>query len=500
MNDPGPATTIRDLLSGDGRGPALVTVGGDVLDRGSLARELDRLCDRLAAVGIAPNDRVAVVLPNGPEMALSLLAVMSLACAAPLNPKYRTEEFAFYLGDLKPVAVLTLQGAYPALMQAAGDVLQLHVKGGGLDIDLVADRPPRAAAGVRAWPSADDQALVLHTSGTTSRPKIVPLRQRHLCASARSIATSLELDASDRSLTVMPLFHIHGIMAGLLAPLSAGAAVVATPGFDAFKFGRWLEDLRPTYYSAVPTMHHLVLARARGGGGSSLRFVRSSSSALPRALFEDLRQLFGVPVIESYGMTEASHQMTANPLPPGVARPGSVGLPAGVEVAILDEDGRLLGPRETGEVAVRGPSVIEGYENNPEANATAFVDGWFRTGDEGYLDGDGYLHLTGRLKEQINRAGEKISPLEVEDVLLGHPAVDEAVVFAVHDDRLGEEVAAAVVLGGEPAPTEADLRAYLGERLAAFKVPRTMLLVEEIPKGPTGKLQRIGMAERLGLE
>ncbi len=494
-----------------------------MLDHESINREVERLCEQLAAAGIGPNDRVALVLPNGPEMALSLLAVMSTACAAPLNPKYRVEEFAFYLEDLKPSAVVTFKGEYPALAAAAGDVPQLDVEGRGLRIDLVASGPSRAKdaaigasgatvtsgaatgangdkAAPRRWPSADDQALVLHTSGTTSRPKIVPLRQRHLAASARNIASCLELDSSDRSLTVMPLFHIHGIMAGLLAPLSAGACVVPTPGFDAFKFARWLEELRPTYYSAVPTMHHLVLARARGGRKTELRFVRSSSSALPRSVYDGLRAAFRVPVIESYGMTEASHQMTANPLPPGVAKAGSVGPAAGAEVAILSQTGELLPARETGEVAVRGQSVVDGYENNPEANSTAFADGWFRTGDEGYLDADGYLFLTGRLKEQINRGGEKISPLEVEAAMLGHPAVDEAAVFAVPDERLGEEVGAAVVLGDAPAPpTPTELRAYLGERLAAFKVPRTILIVDEIPKGPTGKVQRIGLARQLGL-
>jgi acyl-CoA synthetase (AMP-forming)/AMP-acid ligase II len=327
----------------------------------------------------------------------------------------------------------------------------------------------------------------------------VPLRQRHLARSARNIAASLRLTAADRSLTVMPLFHIHGIMAGLLAPLSAGGSVVCTPGFDAFTFHRLLDELEPTYYTAVPTMHQMVLARAPARRASRLRFVRSSSASLPGPVLGGLEQLFGVPVIEAYGMTEAAHQMASNPLPPGVAKPGSVGLAAGIELAILDDADRELAPGERGEVAIRGATVVDGYENNPAANEAAFTGGWFRTGDEGMLDEDGYLFLTGRLKEQINRGGEKISPVEIDAVLLAHPAVAEAVTFAIPHEKLGEEVGAAVVLVEDDAATEADLRAYLRERLAAFKVPKRIVIVAEIPKGATGKLQRIGLAEKLTL-
>ena len=296
----------------------------------------------------------------------------------------------------------------------------------------------------------------------------------------------------------MPLFHIHGIMAGMLAPLSVGGSVVCAPGFDAFKFARWLDELRPTYYTAVPTMHQMVIARAGEPRRGALRFVRSSSAALPRSVFDRLGDLFNVPVLEAYGMTEATHQMTCNPLPPASVKPGSVGLATGIEVGILDKENRLLPAGHRGEVVIKGPTVVDGYEDNPEANATAFVDGWFRTGDEGFLDDDGYLFLTGRLKEQINRGGEKISPLEVEEVLLGHPVVVEAVVFAVPHDKLGEDVGAAVVLADGRDPDEQELRTYLGEQLAAFKVPRRISFVTEIPKGATGKVQRVGMADRLG--
>ena len=495
-----------------------MTVEGESIDHDALSGAVDRLAARLRAAGLGPGDRIAVVLPNGPEMALVLLAAMSVGCAAPLNPKYREEEFRFYLDDLRAAALVT-DGSTPAALSAAPEETTIiDLRGDGLsrrprrsptgplaqpaapDAPTPLDRQPTSRRS-RARPTdADDEALVLHTSGTTSRPKIVPLRQRNLAASAQNIAASLQLTAADRSLTVMPLFHIHGIMAGLLAPLAADGCVIATPGFDAFKFHRWLDDLRPTYYTAVPTMHQMVLARSpEARRTTSLRFVRSSSASLPGPVLDGLTELFAVPVVEAYGMTEASHQMTCNPLPPGRTKRGSVGVATGIDVAILDAEHRTLSPGLRGEVAIRGATVVDGYENNPAANEAAFTAGWFRTGDEGKLDDDGYLFLTGRLKEQINRGGEKISPLEVDEILLRHPAVAEAVTFAIPHDKLGEEVGAAVVLIEGQVVSEAELREFLRAQLAPFKVPKQIVLVTEIPKGATGKIQRIGLAGRLEL-
>ena len=492
--------TVYDLLSSEYRGPALIDINGTVIDHPTLRSEVDRLADTLRAFGLGPGDRIALVLPNCPEMVFVLLASMAVGCAAPLNPKYREDEFRFYLDDLDAAALLAFQGSAPEARAAApGTTLVIDVRSDGGPVELVAPAGTTNDRATSGRPGPDDQALVLHTSGTTSRPKIVPLRQRNLASSARNIARSLELTQNDRALAVMPLFHIHGIMASTLAPLSAGAAVIATTGFDAFKFHRWVADLRPTYYTAVPTMHQMVLARAGDRGDTSLRFVRSSSASLPGAVLDDLRELFNVPVIEAYGMTEASHQMTCNPLPPRSTKPGSVGIPTGIEVTILDKTGNEL-PRGTrGEVSIKGPSVVDGYENNPAANEAAFTNGWFRTGDEGMLDDDGYLFLTGRLKEQINRGGEKISPLEIDEILLRHPAIAEAVTFAIPHDKLGEDVGLAAVRVAGSDLTEKELRDYLSAQLAAFKLPRTIVFVDEIPKGATGKIQRIGLAGRLGL-
>ena len=353
-----------------------------------------------------------------------------------------------------------------------------------------------------------DVALVLHTSGTTSRPKMVPLTHGNLAASARHVGRALALGPGDRCLNVMPLFHIHGLVAATLASLAADASVVCTPGFAAADFLGWLDRLRPTWYTAVPTMHQAVLAATRGEPrATTLRLIRSSSAPLPRRTMAELERVFGVPVIEAYGMTEAAHQMTSNPLPPRPRKPGSVGVAAGPEVAVADDAGALLPAGATGEVVIRGPNVTPGYAANPAANAAAFTpDGWFRTGDQGALDADGYLFLSGRLKELINRGGEKVSPIEVDEALMAHPAVAQALAFAIPHPTLGEEVAAAVVLhaasaavDGTPRVAERELRAFAAARLPYFKVPRRVVVVDAIPKGATGKLQRIGLAARLGV-
>jgi acyl-CoA synthetase (AMP-forming)/AMP-acid ligase II len=381
-------------------------------------------------------------------------------------------------------------------------LIEAHMgQDGQLTFSLPRDKGALTGSDARTTVTADDIAMILHTSGTTSRPKRVPIRHRNLIASAGNIGRTYQLGSQDSTLCVMPLFHIHGIVASLLSTLASGGTVICPPGFDGLKFFGWLDEFKPTWYSAVPTMHQLILARAERNAeiikANPLRFIRSSSAPLPPVVLERLEETFGAPVLESYGMTEASHQMTSNPLPPAPHKAGSVGIGIGVEAGIMDENGTLLAPGEIGEVVVRGPNIVDGYENNPEANASAFVDGWFRTGDQGYLDADGYLCLTGRIKELINRGGEKISPLEIDDVLLRHPAVAEALAFAVPHKTLGEEVHAAVVLKGEAS--ERELRQHCAETLAEFKVPRQIHILEALPRGATGKLQRISMAKTLGI-
>lgn len=506
---PGPSTISELLAVGGASSVAIAAPDAQPLTYAGLRSQVARTVDVLNGYGVGRNDRVAIVLPNGPEMAAAFVATAAGATAAPLNPAYRAEEFEFYLSDLRAKALIVEPGRpspAPSVAAKLGlRVLELKPTPGlGAGAFELASAPEvRGARPPGGFAQAEDIALMLHTSGTTSRPKLVPLSQRNIAASARNICATLALAPEDCGLEIMPLFHIHGLMAGLLAPLAAGGRVFCTPGFNALKFFAWMSEARPTWYTAVPTMHQAILARAAPNreviAANPLRFIRSSSSSMPPQIILGLEATFGAPLVESYGMTEATHQMASNPLPPGRRLPGTVGVAAGPEVAIMGERGSLLPPGQMGEIVIRGESVMHGYENNPEANADAFTEGWFRTGDQGMMDAEGYISITGRLKEIINRGGEKISPREVDEVLMDHLAIQQVVTFAVPHARLGEDVAAAVVLREGAKLTEKEVREFAARRLAEFKVPRKVLFLPEIPKGATGKLQRIGLAAKLGL-
>lgn len=501
-------TTLHEMIALQAPASTAMTAPGGVpLPYGSLNQLIAQTTTALNAMGIGRGDRVGIVLPNCPEMATAFVAVASACTAAPLNMAYRADEFEFYLSDLNAKALIVAEGSQtPAIAVASKlgvaviELKALPDQGAG-HFELVA-----AYQGTAALPGpahADDVALILHTSGTTSRPKIVPLTHRNVCASARNISKTLELTSTDRELHVMPLFHIHGLIAGVLAPMAVGSQIFCTPGFNALKFFGWMKECKPTWYTAVPTMHQTILARAAGNmdviEANPLRFIRSSSSSMPPQVIAELEKVFKAPLIESYGMTEAAHQMASSPLPPAMRIPGSVGIAAGPEVAIMDNAGKLLAAGEIGEIVIRGENVTLGYENNDKANAEGFTNGWFRTGDQGTMTPEGYLTLTGRLKEIINRGGEKISPREVDEVLMDHPAVAQVVTFGMPHDKLGEEVAAAVVLREGKTATEQEIRTFVATRMADFKVPKKILIMDEIPKGATGKLQRIGLAQKLGL-
>jgi oxalate---CoA ligase len=499
------------LAAGADDAPAISAPGRSPLDFRALRALIDTTLAQLNGLGIGRNDRVAIVLGNGPEMAACFTACACGVTSAPLNPGYRADEFEFYLSDLNAKALIVEQGsASPAIAVAEKlgvrviDLVAQAERGAGSFVLLprageAADAP--AAHGGHAEP--DDISMVLHTSGTTSKPKIVPLSQANLCASAASIGATLRFTPADCGLNIMPLFHIHGLIAGVLAPLAAGSQVFCTPGFNALKFFAWMDEARPTWYTAVPTMHQTIVARAAKNAEviarHPLRFMRSSSSSMPPQVIRELEAAFGAPLIEAYGMTEATHQMTSNPLPPAARKPGTVGIAAGPEVRIMAKDGSLLPAGGTGEIVIRGANVTLGYENNPAANAEGFAHGWFRTGDQGVMDAEGYLSITGRLKEIINRGGEKISPREVDEILMDHPAVAQVVCFGMPHAKLGEEVAAVVVLREGPPATERELQTFVATRAADYKVPSKILFMDEIPKGATGKLQRIGLAQKLGL-
>lgn len=484
---------------------ALLAAGRSPSSYAQLLGQVDAIGQRLRAAGIGREDRVAVVLPNGPEMASAFLGVAAWSVCAPLNPAYRVDEFEFYLRDLNAKAMIVPAGHGSVACEAARRlqlaVYELDVAAGAAAgmFDLPGMATSECSEAAAAQP--DDVALILHTSGTTSRPKQVPLTQANLCASALNISRQLSLSPDDRTLNVMPLFHIHGLVGALLSSLVTGASVVCASGFDSDRFLADLHEHLPTWYTAVPTMHQSVVAAARANPaavhGHRLRVIRSSSSALPPTVMAELEELFQVPVLESYGMTEAAHQMASNPLPPRPRKAGSVGLPAGPDMAIMDDAGQLLPSGTIGEIVIRGDNVTKGYVGNPEANAAAFTNGWFRTGDLGRTDPDGYFYITGRKKEMINRGGENISPREIDEALLEHPAVLQAVAFAIPHRSLGEDIAAAVVLASESRLGEGELRDFARQRLADFKVPSRIVVVDQIPKGPTGKIQRIGLHEKL---
>ena len=463
-----------------------------------LDSEVARLADILAANGVKPGIPVSIILINGYEFVATFLAVARTgAIAAPLNPAYTTDEFTFYMEDAGARVAILPSGAHPAREAAA----QLGIKtieadlassNGHLHITLSSNGVELTSMVDAHAPADSDIALFLHTSGTTSRPKGVPLRHLNLMKSVENIKNTYALTPYDTSLIVMPLFHVHGLIGATLSTLNSGGTVVVPPRFSASAFWQQQSETNSTWYSAVPTIHQILLTRADDDEAphESFRLIRSCSAALAPTVFDALEDRFGAPVLEAYGMTEASHQMSSSPLPPGARIPGTVGKATGVEVAIMADEktGELASIGDRGEVVIKGENVMWGYHNNEEANADAFVDGWFRTGDQGMLDGNGYLTLTGRLKELINRGGEKISPLEVDATLLEHPAVAEAVCFAAPDEKYGECVQAAVVLSGDCE--QQDIQDFCRERLADFKIPDVIYFTDELPRTATGKIQR----------
>ena len=499
MTHKNPPATLTELLEeGDPSSAAIRTPDGATVTYDSLRRQVHDLAGQLRGFGIERDDRVAIVLPNGLETILSFLAVSTVATAAPLNPAYKADEFRFYMEDTNARALIThSQGSEEVRKAAPPGALWIS-------IDLESNGEARfSIAGESKGshrheaPDPDDIALVLHTSGTTSRPKRVPLTHANLAKSVRNVVDTYQLGPEDASLCVMPLFHVHGLVASTLATLLSGGTVIVPPRFNALNFWRLVEEYGVTWFSAVPTIHQALLNRARRRGRTAdipavhegLRFIRSCSSPLPASVMIEMEDRFGVPVLEAYGMTEAAHQMSSNPLPPGKRVPGSVGPGTGVSVAIMDEDGALQNTGDTGEVVIKGTNVINGYEDNPQANADSFTNGWFRTGDEGLLDSDGYLKLVGRRKELINRGGEKVSPVEIDEVLLTHPSVVEVVAFGIPHPILGEEPSAAVVLS-EPTTTKSQLIEHCRRHLAQFKCPRRIHIVDSIPRTATGKVQR----------
>lgn len=488
---------------------AIVSPGKAPLTYAALHARVDDGIAVLKAAGVRPSDRVALAAPNGPACAEAFVVVAAYAVCVPLNLSYQETELAAYLSVAHVSTLVVPAGSdsiAASIARAHGlRILELAPEWGTAPGIFTAVSHERAFDGPDVLAGGDDVAVVMLTSGTTARPKIVPLTHRNICASVASTRAALALEPRDRCLNLASLAHIHGLCM-VLASFAAGASVVCPPDLSAPHFFDWLDECAPTWYVASPAVHQAILVQASLHRDvierRRLRLIRSGAAPLSAQLLHDLERTFEAPVIEAYGMTETSPLIACNPLPPRLRKVNSVGLPAGTEIAVVDPIGHPLPLGREGEVVVRGANVMAGYEGDDAANDEAFVDGreWFRTGDQGYLDADGYLFLTGRLKEMINRGGQKIAPKEVDEALLEHPAVEQAVAFAVPHATLGEEVAAVVVLRADASTTEQELRTFISTRLAAFKTPRRILIRDSLPVGTTGKVRRIGLAADLGVD
>ena len=463
--------------------------------------EVHAVRDGLRGCGVGNGDVVGIVMPNGPEVLFTFFGALAAGAAAmPINPELKAEEIDYALEDSRaslviatPEEVARLDGC-TVLTDRRARLLFDPMNGCRVEGPAATPRQPARA------PEPSDPALLLYTSGTTSRPKGVVLSHANLLTSAHNIARSYALNADDIALCVMPLFHVHGLVASVMATLATGGSVIVPRRFSASGFWPVAARYQPTWFTAVPTMHTILLNTFDQhfiGPMPNFRFVRSCSSALAPATQEQFEDRFQVALLQAYGMTEAAHQIATNPLPPGERKAGSVGLPTGVQVTALDDDGNELPAGTTGEISIKGPNVTSGYLRNPEATAAAFTNGWFRTGDSGMVDDDGYVFLLGRIKELINRGGEKITPMEIDDVLLRHPAVAEAVAIGVPHAVYGEEVEAVVALKAGQVVTAEDLITYASEHLARFKVPKAIRFVPEVPRGATGKIQRRRLLELL---
>ena len=498
--------TIADVLAGQSRNDtaasAILAPGRSPLTYGGLIGVVERAVGTLAHAGFGRGSRIVIAVPNGPEVAVLLLAVGSCATCAPLNPATDEEACRVLLASLRADAVIVRQRDNLPLRRVAlalglpvVELVPCGAEAAGT-FTLHADR--RASPEFAGAPGPTDIALLITTSGTTAKPKVLPILQNDLIDSIRRQVQVLRFTPADRCLGVAPMFTTSGIRRSVLGMMVAGGSIVCPVEFDAGQFLDFVKQFKATYYSAGPATHLALLqAHERNGPipAGSLRFVWSGATTLPADVQQRLESLLGVPVVQAYGMSEAG-LVAINPLPPGIRRAGSVGRPAGPEVQIHDDTGVPLPSLQTGEVVLRGAGVIRQYENDPAANRAAFRDGWFRTGDIGHFDEDGYLYLTGRVKELVNRGGMKVSPFEVDAALMRHPDVVEAATFAVAHPTLGEDIAAAVVVRNASV-TSQRLRDFALDQLAAFKVPSHILLVPALPKTPLGKVRRRELADLL---
>lgn len=469
--------------------PAL-RLDDQVLDYRALDRRSARVASWLAAEGVAPGDRVAIMLPNIPDFAVVYYGVLRAgAVVVPMNPLLKAGEIGYSAGDCAVRTILTWGASLPEASAAADQLgitcTDITAAGFAAKLDAV---QPRVEIVER---TDDDAAVILYTSGTTGRPKGAVLTHGNLRSNTETVSRLLGITGTDSVFGGLPFFHVFGQTCGLNAAVLSGACVTLLPRFDA---GAALEILirdRVTVMEGVPTMFVALLAAAEAAAGARVETVRLSAtggSAMPVEVLHRFEATFGCPVVEGYGLSETAPVVTLGAVD-GVRKPGSIGTPiAGIEVRLINEEGKDVAEGEIGELAVRGPNVMSGYWNRPEANEAAFTDGWFRTGDLARRDEDGYYFIVDRKKDMIIRGGYNVYPREIEEVLYTHPAVAEAAVIGVPHELHGEEISAVVALKPGASVTTDDLGGYVKARVAPYKYPRIIRLVDALPKGPTGKI------------
>jgi oxalate---CoA ligase len=475
--------------------PAIVAADLSTLTYGSLWHQVEHIGDALKQAGIGAQSRVGVALPDGAPLATTIAGVACHASVVPLNPRLTAAEIDALIVRLGLDAVILAEGAdipaRSAALRHRACLFEVSSRAGG--VELILRTPALSPANPNTSVGLDETAMILQTSGTTARPKLVPVTHRNLLSMAARLQSWFALTPSDRVLCVTPLYYAHGLKNALFVPLILGGSLACPARSSDAEFSNWLANLKPTWYSAGPTFHRSVLERARPSPSvnrqHSLRFLHSAAAPLPDAVREGLENLFGVPVLDSYGLSEAG-LVAAQSMTRGGRKRGTVGKPWPGELAIRSDSGDIAEIGGPGEIVVRGQGLTQGYIDDADANRAAFIDGWFRTGDLGRIDADGFLTVVGRIKELINRGGEKIAPAEIDDALQRHPAVAEAAAFSVPHARLGEDIAAAVVLRAGAAATPLELRQFLQESLVTFKIPRRIHIIASLPKGDTGKVLR----------
>jgi long-chain acyl-CoA synthetase len=459
-----------------------------------------RTARMLVAKGVGSGDVVSLLLPNSVEYVIAYFACWQIgALAGPINSLLKSQEIAYVISNSEARALLVNSEFLPLIETIRDELPAILI----YDNEAGATREEITGADPTAEIDADHEAIIIYTSGTTGKPKGCLLTHGNVIANARQISGWLGFNETDRLLTIMPLFHMNAVSVTTMSALYAGGSTVVSQKFSASRFWQIISDYQITSFGSVATMLSMLLSTYPDGvpeglKTDQLRFAMCGSAPVPAEVLRRFEEKFKCLVIEGYGLSESTCRSTFNP-PDQRRRPGSCGVPIGNEMRIVDEEDREVPDGELGEIVLRGENILKGYYKNDDANASAFRNGWFHTGDIGYRDADGFYFIVDRKSDMIIRGGENIYPREIDEVLYQHPAICAAAAVGVKDELYGEEVAAVVVLKPGTNTTAQEVIDYCKARLADFKCPKTVHFVEDIPKGPTGKLLKRELAKMLSV-